>query len=518
MADPADDLYAKLGITPQSVTGQVVPFPQKAKPLSPQTQQAADDLNNLTPPQAPQLQNVPSKAPPPIIGDPLKAMSGPMAFLATLAGALTRNPIASALSNATGFVKGFQEGNEQVTKQRLEEFRANVDAAVAHNGQLTNQYKLDLDNYGHNAAKLQQHLLSTAMAHGDDIVKSLIDSGQIKDAIELIKAREQSAARLQEHSDSLQLRMTLIQQAQQTRVDGAWKPATIGVKQEDGTVKYVNGEYNGLIQSGLNPDGFASPYRDQQGKPIPLNQVDTHLTGASSQLPTDATVQGYVGRRLTGEPATEVVPGFSGSGSVGIIRQQVEAQTIQQIVNDTGMTPQQAGAELANRQNQYLASRNSEKQLTTMRGATVAATQQLDFQLSQASKVMQQIGGDAVPVLNAIERGEERWTGDPKYSQLFLYMSAATQEAARIMSGGQASVAQLREGAREEAKQWLDANWTTPQQFAAIKQTLQAEATNRVKNYDDAINYQKATTTGTPNPLPGSSLPAPSSDSTTSKW
>src|SRR5579859_8105118 len=112
MADPADDLYAKLGITPQSATAQIIPFQPKQKPLSPATQSAANDLNALQAPQAPQLQNVPSQAPPPIIADPIKAMSGPMMLLATLAGAFTRAPIATALNDVTGFVKGFQSGND----------------------------------------------------------------------------------------------------------------------------------------------------------------------------------------------------------------------------------------------------------------------------------------------------------------------------------------------------------------------------------------------------------------------
>jgi hypothetical protein len=226
--------------------------------------------------------------------------------------------------------------------------------------------------------------------------------------------------------------------------------------------------------------------------------VSTALREKMNQgkMPDEDTIKGMVGQVKSGQPETEVVPGFSGSGVVGQLRQRIKTDAVKGIMEDhPGMTAEQAGVYLANQRNAYLGSRSSDRQLMTQRGAIYAATQQLDYQLTNAEKVMNQIGGNSTPVLNAIVRGEERWTGDPKYSELFLYMTAATTEAARIMSGGTASAAQLHEGAREEAKHWLDANWTTPQQFASIKKALQGEASNRIENFTGALNYQKMTGT-----------------------
>lgn len=215
------------------------------------------------------------------------------------------------------------------------------------------------------------------------------------------------------------------------------------------------------------------------------------------QMPDDQTIEGMVAQRVSGEPINEIVPGWSGQGVAGQLKLRVNAGAIQKIMADhPGWNPAQAGEYLANQQSAYLGSRNSTKQLMTFRGATIAAVKQLDYNLDQASQILTQLGGNATPVLNAIARGEEKWTGDPKYSQLFVAMSAATQEAARIMSGGQASISQLHEGARDEAKQWMNINWTTPQQFEAIKQFLKGEAQNRIGNWDSAMQFQKMTDLG----------------------
>lgn len=162
-------------------------------------------LSALQPPRAPQLAPVPAKAPPPIIADPLKAMSGPMMLLATLGGALTGAPITSALNNATGFLKGVAYGNDYVSQQHLKEFNANVNAATKANQTAVDQYKLDLLQYQNDAGRLHQALLSTAVSHGDDMVKALLESGDVKSAVTLIDARQRAAEMLQLHKDSLAL-------------------------------------------------------------------------------------------------------------------------------------------------------------------------------------------------------------------------------------------------------------------------------------------------------------------------
>jgi hypothetical protein len=147
-----------------------------------------------------------------------------------------------------------------------------------------------------------------------------------------------------------------------------------------------------------------------------------------------------------------------------------------------------------------------------MLGATKQAVAQLDFNIEQTKGELKKLGStDLSPIINAIARGEERWTGDPAYSALFYYMHATAVESARILSGGQASIAQLQQGAMDEAKKWADISMT-PASFNAVSDAMRAEGQNRLQTYQGALGFQKLTgrgqvpTPGAP-PPPVASLP-----------
>ena len=195
--------------------------------------------------------------------------------------------------------------------------------------------------------------------------------------------------------------------------------------------------------------------------------------------------------RATGMPAMQVMPGYS--RNLGNARTQLNQDAINYIAQTQGMTPEQASEELANRDISYASGKKSVGQLNTMLGATRAALSQLDFNVNKVSELMKEMPGDALPVINAIQRGVQKWTGDPKYSQLFYYMHAAGMESARILSNGQASIAQLHTGAAEEAKKWADANWTTPQAWLqGVAPAMHAEAENRIQNFTQAMKAQRS--------------------------
>ena len=129
----------------------------------------------------------------------------------------------------------------------------------------------------------------------------------------------------------------------------------------------------------------------------------------------------------------------------------------------------------------------SATQLAKMEGATRAALKQLDFNVGKASEYMDKVPAtDLSPILNAIVRGEEKWTGNPNIAPLFFYMNGVAQEAARLQSGGQASTAQLHEGAAAEARKWLDAGAITPASWKKLAPEILAEGKNRLQNFTEA--------------------------------
>lgn len=192
----------------------------------------------------------------------------------------------------------------------------------------------------------------------------------------------------------------------------------------------------------------------------------------------------------TGMPIAQAVPGY-GKQAVDQ-RTAARNEAIRQIKEMTGMNDQQAGEELANRQIDYVAGRRSSTQLQTMLGTTRQAVAQLDFNIRKTKEEMAKLGAtDISPVLNAIARGEERWTGEPAYSSLFYYLSATGQESARILSGGTASIAQLHAGAAEEARKWVNINMT-PASFDSVASAMQEEGSNRIKTFEKALAQQRA--------------------------
>jgi hypothetical protein len=127
-----------------------------------------------------------------------------------------------------------------------------------------------------------------------------------------------------------------------------------------------------------------------------------------------------------------------------------------------------------------------------MLGGTRQAVAQLDFNIAAAKNEMKKLGStDISPILNAIARGEQRWTGEPAYSSLFYYLSATGQESARILSGGVASVAQLHAGAQEEARKWVNINMT-PASFDAVSDAMATEGKARIETFEHAIAAQRA--------------------------
>jgi hypothetical protein len=166
------------------------------------------------------------------------------------------------------------------------------------------------------------------------------------------------------------------------------------------------------------------------------------------------------------------------------------------------------------------AEKSSVTQLNTMLGATRQAVSQLQYNIGEVNKLLTSMSGsDISPVVNAIARGEEKWSGDPKYSSLFFFMYGVATESARILAGGQASRAQLHQGAAEEAQKWASINMT-PASFMAkdgVGPAMIREGDNRIKNFEDAIAAQTGTAApgktrlykdGKPYDIPDDKVPA----------
>jgi general stress protein YciG len=212
----------------------------------------------------------------------------------------------------------------------------------------------------------------------------------------------------------------------------------------------------------------------------------------------------------TGEPLTQIVPGYGKSASDA--RERVRKLTVEKIQADTGMTPEQAGIELSKRTVMWMAKKGGALQLEKMVGATDQAVAQLDFNIDKTKEEIKKLpSSDLSPVINAIIRGEQKWTGNPEYTGLFFYMYATTMESARIMSGGAASIAQLHQGAAEEARKIANVGMT-PASFDVAAKSMKEEGAARLRTYREAVTgmlpeASSAPTSGAPQATPTSPKP-----------
>lgn len=229
------------------------------------------------------------------------------------------------------------------------------------------------------------------------------------------------------------------------------------------------------------------------GKPYApkgMQRVGTTSNAPLATTPDELTSMGA--QASTGQPLNQIAPGYGQQASA--LRKQVHDAAIKKIEDDTGMNASDAGIELANRSIAFVAGGKTTGQLTEMQGATRQAVGQLDFNIGKVTEEMGKLkSSNLSPIINAIIRKDQQWTGDPAYAGLFLYMNAVATESARIMSGGQASRAQLQVGAAQEAQKWANANMT-PNMWAEVSKAMHDEGLNRVQTYGDAIRQQRVGT------------------------
>lgn len=209
---------------------------------------------------------------------------------------------------------------------------------------------------------------------------------------------------------------------------------------------------------------------------------------------------GVVAAAATGMPLNQLISGY-GKGPAAE-RKAARNGAIKQIQEEKGLNEADAGREYAKRTVEFSAGKTSVAALTKMEGFTRSALAQLDFNVKKASQFMDKVPQqtDLSPVLNSIINKEQTWTGNPNMAPLFMYMNAVSIETARLQSGGQASTAQLHQGAAEEAKKWLDAGAITPASWKKLAPEIVAEGENRLKNFQDAKEAM----------MPGESSPTPS--------
>ena len=225
----------------QRINGGGSTLQSNVVPIRQKQQEIQSQIADIQPAPAPEITPVPTQAPLASVTDPLKAMGSPMMLMALLGGALTGAPITSALQNATGFLEGIHKGDAEATKNHLDEFHANIDAAMKSNSAALEKYRAAMESKNFDLNKKLGEFRAVATEYGDPITMHAIETGDLEAAIKIIDARERNQQALQSHLDMLILRI------------GAARGPTVEFTLKDGSK--VEGSRNKITGAVENLDG-----------------------------------------------------------------------------------------------------------------------------------------------------------------------------------------------------------------------------------------------------------------------
>lgn len=451
------------------------------------TQSAMEHLGLARSAEAKMLETAPKSQP----TQPAEQWSSMAMAVAALGGLLTHTPLTTSMNAMAGALNAFKENDKERAAQQFQEWKASHDTAIKMADMEIKQYEAAIKQAGAAPREAQAQMAALTASFKNDFANRLWNEGRYDEALAVHAGQRISMANMGNAGKNFEAQ-AMLAVANQVRADHPeWNDAQVYIEAE----KQMHGaKQGGALEKDSVKRMLQMEHPDwEEGK---LNvEADKVLAGAKKGPAKDVAPatpeerESAAAQASTGMPITQIIPGY-GQGAVAA-RQQVRNDAITQIMQETGKSAGDAGIELANRTIEFQSGKKSSGQLTTMRGATFQAVEQLDFNIDKAKAEMAKLpSSDLSPVINAIARGEERWTGEPAYSSLFYYMHAVAAESARILSGGQASVAQLHVGAMEEAQKWANVGMT-PASFDAVARAMKDEGHYRLKTFDDALKAQR---------------------------
>lgn len=449
--------------------------------------------------------------------DPLQTFGSLAGVFATLAAGFSRTPMTAALNGLAGAMHAAKEAKWDDYKAHYEQFKFGTEMAIKahemHSTDIRDALEMMQKNMAAGTAMLNATiaLSNDEEARKDAEIGNYIRLGQRQDEKDKNANEIKNGLPVTYATADLTAALQNLKHAQQGGDAAEITQAEALVTQAENRLAAIKrAQLGGAGSSALStPQMVTMP---GGGAPVPATfnkqtrQYEALDTGAplAGAIPVDKAGaaanstpdqrEASAAQAATGMPITQIAPGY-GPGAAAQ-RAQIHNDAIAKIMKDTGMSATDAGIELANKTIEFQAGKVTTSQLTRMQGATRTAISQLDFNIDKAKQEMAKLpSSDLSPIINAIIRGEEKWSGDPAYSTLFFYMNAAAMESARILSGGQASVAQLHQGAADEARKWANINMT-PASWNAVSQAMHDEGENRLQNFEDALKKQRVSTPG----------------------
>lgn len=368
-------------------------------------------------PEAPKLNDIPQFQPRQLSGQELSLFGGIAMALAGLGTKAMRGDITVALTAAGNAMKGYNEGNLQQSKLDMEQFKQRMDAVIAENHKMSEEYRGILENRKLSMLQKEQSLKVAAAARDDQVMLSALSQGQFKMVFDLeahrINASNQAAI-----------------QSAQIYNTAQWHSATLQMQRDRVAAQY-----------GTNPGGGGL-------RPEAVDML-------AREAIKDKGVLANLGRGVQG------------------------ARDLQAITNRMAeIMAAEGGPGLVQRRAEVRADSNSLNKMTTSYDAIVAFEQTAVRNGRMLVDLANKVDQTGVPVIERWTRaGRAAVAGDPEVSQFNAQMQVYRTEAARILTNPNLT-GQLTDSARHEVEHFLSGS-DSAQQISAVVTLLERDFDNR---------------------------------------
>lgn len=146
-------------------------------------------------PVAPQLMGMP-QAPDTRMKNPLNVFQNVGTVLAMMGSLFTRRPMVTAMNAASAAIKGYAEGDKDAAERAHQNWKDNLQAAIAQNDAEMQQYNLLLENTKMDYQERDAQLQAIAASNNDETMLAALRSGAPEMAFKIMDARQKSAESL----------------------------------------------------------------------------------------------------------------------------------------------------------------------------------------------------------------------------------------------------------------------------------------------------------------------------------
>lgn len=273
-----------------------------------------------------------------------------------------------------------------------------------------------------------------------------------------IKAQEDRAARLQQASETVDLKREQMNQthelALQRITDSNARQAE--VERHNRAIETLTKQGNDIKQQLA---GLSSPDTTEKVDLKNVAPVDLH---AAYRYFADGTLPPNIGRGVQGMAESRRIRNIAAeiSASLGISPEDVRANQMAFKGNATAMT-----------------------QLIRREAGVGANVRNFDFNADQVLKLSQEVDRTGVPVVNRwLNAGRRSVSGDPQLAAFDVAVKTTVNEFAQIVSGTTAGA--TTEGEKKKAEDLLNAQ-QTPQAIVAVVNQMRIESQNRMRSFSD---------------------------------